>query len=242
MASTGSRSPWLERIAGCAAGIALIAGAVGARGAVSLPEGPGAKLVYANCQTCHGLENVVESKGLLPAQWRAVLQTMKDYGCPLAAPAEQEILQYLVTYLGSAPPPQASRAPEASTLSGGPAKADGAAVYASNCTSCHGVDGRGRPGSFPPLAGNPDLAKNAQFPVLVLLHGLSGPIEVNGARFDGAMPPFDHLSDAEIAAVVNHLRAAGRDAAPAESVTPEQVAELRKRDVAPAQVRAARLP
>ena len=105
MASTGSRSRWLERVAGCAAGIVLIAGAAGARAAVTLPEGPGAKLVYANCQTCHGLENVVESKGLLPAQWRAVLQTMKDYGCPITEPAEKEILQYLTTYLGPGPPP-----------------------------------------------------------------------------------------------------------------------------------------
>ena len=36
--------------------------------------------------------------------------------------------------------------------------ADGAQVYADNCASCHGANGEGVPGTFPPLTGNPNAA------------------------------------------------------------------------------------
>lgn len=220
------------------AGAALLAASVAAWGeGIHLPDGPGANLVYAKCQTCHDLQYVVDAKGLLPAQWHAVIASMHDYGLTASEQENAQLLQYLTTYLGpNAPPAPASPGQPA-------AAADGRAIYEQNCATCHGAEGRGQPGYFPPLAGNPDLAKNTVFPVLVVLHGLSGAIEVDGHIYDGSMPPFDHLSDADIAAVLSFVRdgwVARTPRLPAESITSESVATQRERAMTPAEVHAYR--
>jgi hypothetical protein len=38
-----------------------------------------------------------------------------------------------------------------------------------------------------------------------MLYGLQGPIEVDGAAYDGVMPGWSQLSDAQLAAVTNHI-------------------------------------
>ena len=41
----------------------------------------------------------------------------------------------------------------------------------------------------------------------ILLHGVTGPIEVAGQTYQGAMPAFgDKFDDAELAAIATHLR------------------------------------
>lgn len=200
-----------------------------------LPEGPGADLVYAKCRTCHDLQYVLDAKGLHPAQWRAVLAGMKAYGLQLGGRDEEQVLAYLTTYLGPGAPP----APIAAAAQPA-ASVDGRAVFERNCAACHGTDGRGRPGYYPPLAGNPDLARDAAFPVLVVLHGIAGRIDVAGRSYDGAMPPFDQLSDAEVAAVVNYVRGAwgNAPASPAHArSTVEAVAARRARPMTPGDVR-----
>lgn len=202
--------------------------------AIRLPEGPGVNLAYAKCQTCHDLQYLVDGKGLLPAQWRAVLGRMQSFGMKVNEEEKATLLEYLTTYLGPNPPPATPA----------PAKAqkqalDGKAVFMQNCATCHGREGRGQPGYFPPLANNPDLHKDRLFPVLVVLNGLAGPIEINGAKYNGVMPPFGHLSNAEVAAVVNYVREAWGEQKPAAApvrVTPEAVAAQRKRALTPAQV------
>jgi mono/diheme cytochrome c family protein len=115
-----------------------------------------------------------------------------------------------------------------------PARAlDGGAIFHQQCAVCHQPNGQGVPGQFPPLAHNPDLFLARDFPLHVVLFGLSGKITVNGKVIDGAMPPLgDVLKDEEIAAVVNYVRSAfGNDALRPKSmqpVTPAMVAELRK--------------
>jgi mono/diheme cytochrome c family protein len=86
--------------------------------------------------------------------------------------------------------------------------ADGAKLFAEQCSACHRPDGQGRPGQFPPLAGNRDLFLSADFPARVLLAGLEGKVTVKGRLYDSAMPPMSHLSDAEIAAVLAYVRSA----------------------------------
>ena len=84
---------------------------------------------------------------------------------------------------------------------------DGRAVFNAQCVACHQPDAKGVPGSFPPLAGNPDLFLARDFPARMVLFGMSGKIEVLGQTIDGAMPPLgDVLKDDEIAAVVNFVR------------------------------------
>ncbi len=85
-------------------------------------------------------------------------------------------------------------------------EAPGQEVYLTNCSSCHQPDGLGIPGSFPPLSGNPNVQDSA-YVRTVVTEGLSGPIEVLGEAFDGVMPPFANLSDAEIDEVTEYIQA-----------------------------------
>ena len=106
--------------------------------------------------------------------------------------------------------------------------ADGAAVYAARCVACHQAGGTGVAGVFPPLAGSEWVNGRDSTAAAIVLQGVSGPITVKGARYDGAMPSFKgQLGDAEVAAVLTHLRSQwGNRAAP---VSAEVVAGVRER-------------
>lgn len=87
------------------------------------------------------------------------------------------------------------------------ATADGAAVFAARCVACHQATGTGVPGAFPPLAGSNWVNGRDTTLIQILLHGIQGPLTVNGASYNGTMPTFGtQLSDAEIAAVLTHVR------------------------------------
>lgn len=97
---------------------------------------------------------------------------------------------------------------------------DGARVYITNCSSCHQLDGRGIPGAFPPLAGNPMVTGDAARVLRVVKYGQRGPIRVAGRPYTGEMPAWDGLlSGDEIAAVVSYIRSAWRNGA---SEVPDQ--------------------
>jgi mono/diheme cytochrome c family protein len=197
-------------------GIAAFIGDGWAASDIELPQGPGRDLVYGQCRTCHDLQSLVDSAGIPRDAWAAVLSDMRQYGLRLTPDQRDKILEYLAVYLGPNPPPAAAAAPS------GTAKADGESVYAQNCVACHQPDGKGVPGQFPPLAGNRDLFLDRLFPVYVVLNGLSGEVTIEGSQFKSAMPPFGHLADAGIAAVVNHVRSAWGNAA----LRPEGMAEI----------------
>ncbi len=213
--------------------LALAPAAAGAAQAFDLPDGPGRALVYGHCQTCHDLQSVLDSARIRRGAWDAVLDNMRDFGLRITADQRSEILDYLATYLGPEPPPEVAPAAVASA-------ADGAAVYAETCTACHQPDGTGKPGEFPPLANNPDLFLSPEFPALVALNGLAGPIDVGDAHVDGEMPSFDFLSDAEITAVVAYVRGKWGNAALAPAdlppLTADDVAAARGRQLTPAGV------
>lgn len=85
----------------------------------------------------------------------------------------------------------------------------GQSVYNATCSSCHGAQGAGIPGAFPPLAGHvPDVLQvdgGKSLLANIVLYGMVGPIEVNGVSFLSAMPAWGHMSDEELAAVLNHV-------------------------------------
>lgn len=202
----------------------------------ALPQGPGVNLIYSHCQTCHSLQYVEDAKGLLPAQWDSLIAGMQGYGLEVSDEDKARILTYLKTYLGPNPPPEAEAEAETITV-------DGEAVFQQNCAACHGADGQGQPGYFPELAGNSDLFLDQTFPVQVVLHGISGAISVDGQSYNGSMPALDHLSDDEIAAVVNYVRSAwGNDAQAVsmDAVTADQVAQQREQGMSSQQVHAQR--
>lgn len=114
---------------------------------------------------------------------------------------------------------------------GEPEPVDGATAYAV-CASCHQPNGEGIPGAFPPLAGHaPELyAADPGFPVLVLLYGLMGQIEVEGQTYNGLMPSHAHLADAELAAILNHVMTAfGNQELLPDTWEPYQAADFTER-------------
>ncbi len=193
----------------------------------NLPEGPGRNLVYGQCQTCHDLQNPVESAGIPRSAWNAVLDNMKEYGLRITPEQRAKILDYLATYLGPNPPPAAKAAPAPA----GNEEVDGAQQFSDVCAACHEPDAKGKKGKFPALAGNKDLFLSKDFPIKVVLNGLEGTIEVEGDKIKGQMPSFDFLTDDEIAAAVNYVRSHfGNDKlAPAgfTEITPADVAAVR---------------
>jgi len=82
----------------------------------------------------------------------------------------------------------------------------GLAVYSRTCIACHGPEGKGVPGAFPPLDGSSWVVGDATIPVRIVLLGLQGPIEVMGQKFENMMPPHIDLKDGEIADVLTYVR------------------------------------
>ncbi len=120
-----------------------------------------------------------------------------------------------------------------SSLAAHAQQVDGRVIFNTQCIVCHQSNGKGVPGNFPPLAGNPDIFLGRDFPARVVLFGMSGKIIVKGQVFDGAMPPLgDVLKDHEIAAVVTYVRGAfGNDKLSPKRMQPldaATVAALRK--------------
>jgi mono/diheme cytochrome c family protein len=94
----------------------------------------------------------------------------------------------------------------------------GTRVYRDRCAACHGDRGEGVRDAYPPLAGNRavTLPVTANL-VQVVLHGGFPPSTAGNPRPFG-MPPFATvLSDAEVAAVLSHIRASWGNDAPAVS-------------------------
>ena len=79
----------------------------------------------------------------------------------------------------------------------------GKLLYLQHCVMCHQSSGQGTPGTFPPLA-RADYLTNTQRSVLAIVQGLSGKITVNGANYDGVMPPV-LLDDAKVADVLAYV-------------------------------------
>lgn len=113
-------------------------------------------------------------------------------------------------------------------------KKAGLIAYGKSCVNCHQADGMGNPAlSIPHLAGSDwVLAEGSNRLIRVVVHGLKGPIKLNGQDFNtsgvGAMNPWLKTADnpagltpAEIADVLTYVRNAwGNKASP---VTEEQV-------------------
>jgi len=107
----------------------------------------------------------------------------------------------------------------------------GQTVYMQVCFTCHQPTGLGLPGMFPPLGGSDWVAaKKPDRMIRMVLHGLTGPITINGKPFTTPaplMPPQGAaLSDKQIADVLTYVRDTFGNKTSA--VTPEQVAAIRE--------------
>lgn len=79
----------------------------------------------------------------------------------------------------------------------------GKRIYESSCFACHQSNGQGLPGAFPPLAKS-DFLNNKDKSISAVIHGLEGPIKVNGKEFNSIMPA-QILSDEDAANVLTYV-------------------------------------
>jgi len=141
----------------------------------------------------------------------------------------------------------AARAPEATArprahAAQGAQQRTGQQIFSSTCAACHQAQGEGTD-AYPPLAGSEYVNGGEQRLVRILLHGLTGEVEVQGQTYSGMMPGWGPtMSDADIAAVATHVRSSFGNKAPPVAVatvsairaaypsrtTPWTVAELAK--------------
>jgi len=81
----------------------------------------------------------------------------------------------------------------------------GHAIYMARCALCHGENGEGRPGFYPPLTGTEWVNGPPERLAAVILDGMQGPV----GNYNAVMPGWRGvLHDTEIAAVMTWLRQA----------------------------------
>ncbi len=104
----------------------------------------------------------------------------------------------------------------------------GKAQYLAICVACHQPTGLGLPPVFPPLVKSEYVTGNPERMIAIILNGVMGPIEVDGKPYNNMMPAQGAvLTDTKISQVASFVRASfGEGASP---ITPEQVAEARKK-------------
>jgi glucose/arabinose dehydrogenase/cytochrome c5 len=117
---------------------------------------------------------------------------------------------------------------------------NGAAIFKSLCSTCHGMDGKGVPTKLaPPLAGNfMRYLRNKDALVRILLNGLTGPVD--GKTYPENMTAMGMNDDEWIASVLSYLRydiglserrfpgSIGEEFANRILVKPEEVKKLRE--------------
>lgn len=132
----------------------------------------------------------------------------------LQAQDAQSVARYLLSLQTPSPNPTAPHASKLPPPSA--AKTAGAHIYETQCAQCHGKQGEGKADAFPALAGNRAVTTdNTNNLILMVLYGGYGPSTATVPRPHG-MPPFLlTLTNAEIAAVISHVRTTwGNRAAP----------------------------
>lgn len=114
----------------------------------------------------------------------------------------------MAVYLQGLPPAPSDTDPRELPRAGAATLDHGGRLYERHCASCHGEQGQGVPGAYPPLAGNRAVTMpSTSNLVQVVLHGGFPPATRGNPRPFG-MPPFaTTLSDADVAAVLTYIRA-----------------------------------
>ncbi len=100
----------------------------------------------------------------------------------------------------------------------------GRVLYFQNCFICHQLNGTGTPGVYPPLAKSDFLVADRERAIRIACEGLAGEITVNGAKFDGTMPPVI-LNDEQAADVLTFVMNTWGNQG--EPVTAQEVAKVR---------------
>ncbi|MBN8727401.1 MAG: nitrite reductase, copper-containing [Xanthomonadales bacterium] len=119
----------------------------------------------------------------------------------------------------------AAKANAAGTLTKDEQIAAGKQLFTGTCSVCHQANGEGMAGVFPPLAKSDYLAADPKHAIEVVLHGLSGPVKVNGTEYNSVMPPMSQLTDDEVANILTYVLNSWDN--PGGRITKEEVATVR---------------
>ena len=108
----------------------------------------------------------------------------------------------------------------------------GAKIFRQICAACHGVNGEGTEGVAPPLRNSEYVAGSSEQLGLIILHGLTGPVSVDGKRYEinQAMPGLNNnatLSDKDISDVITYVTNAFSIAP--KWIAPKTIKELRNK-------------
>jgi mono/diheme cytochrome c family protein/glucose/arabinose dehydrogenase len=89
--------------------------------------------------------------------------------------------------------------------------ASGRQLFLSVCAGCHGTDGQGVRRLAPPLAGSEWVLGDERRLALLVLHGVEGPMEVAGKRYEApdilpVMPSHSVMTDGDITSILIYIR------------------------------------
>ncbi len=101
----------------------------------------------------------------------------------------------------------------------------GKAAYEATCAACHQLHGYGQDGMAPPLNDSEWVGGSTEKLARILLHGIGGPITVQGRKWDMDMPGHGTFDDETLAAVLTYIRREWEH--PYDPVTPDFVKKVR---------------
>jgi mono/diheme cytochrome c family protein len=84
----------------------------------------------------------------------------------------------------------------------------GKEVYVEKCQNCHGIDGKGLKGLYPPLTNADYIKGNREKIACIIMNGMEGEILVNGKTYNEKMPSNPLLTEAEITNLLNYINSA----------------------------------
>ncbi|MRH99006.1 c-type cytochrome [Kriegella sp. EG-1] len=118
-----------------------------------------------------------------------------------------------------------------STSVGTDSRTAGYKIFRNYCATCHGVDGEGIDGLAPPLKNSEYVTESSKKLALIILHGLAGPIHVNGKLYElnNTMPGLANnrdFTDKDIRNIISYMN----NAFPSTSkrIKVEDIKELRE--------------
>lgn len=178
---------------------------------------------------CSGSEPAAEqpAKATQSAESQAPADAASAASAPTqASVANQASAQAAGGEAASEAQPLAGTEPAVAALSQEEQIKSGKAVYDGNCMACHGAEGKGVEGTFPPLEKSDYFAKDSTKLVHAVVKGVTGAIKVNGKDYNGVMPAVA-LSDQDVANVVTYvLNSFGNSGG---QVTAAEVAEIKNK-------------
>ncbi|MDQ6929857.1 MAG: cytochrome c [Candidatus Eremiobacteraeota bacterium] len=132
-----------------------------------------------------------------------VLPVLLAAGCTKGSDTNSSTKTVTTTQAGASAQPAASAR-----------MASGMTVYKANCATCHGAQGAGQTGAFPPLDGNGVVTGDPKVVIRIVKLGLTGPVRMKGVMYNGQMPAWNGtLTNDQIASVLTYIRGSWSNAA-----------------------------